>query len=131
MGNNVIPQHSLQQQSLFDEASVEAPASQREEPEPNERCTVNRAALAMAKELALGKIWSALTGRLYTGRYEQPWNDPVVEKEHSRLVREFRERVGETKSVARIYEAADEVIHQAAIGSLQFTPVRGRPRLPR
>lgn len=131
MGNNVIPQHSLQQQSLFDAADVAAPASPVEEPEPNERCTVSRAALAMAKELALGKIWSALTGRLYTGRYEQPWNDPTVEKQHAKLVCEFRQRIGGTKSVARIYEAADEVIHQAAIGSLQFTPVRGRPRLPR
>ncbi len=82
----------------------------------------------MAKELALGMIWSAVVGRLYTGRYAQPWNDPVVEKQHAMLVREFRQRAEDTRSVSMIYGAAEEVIHRAATGSLQFVSTRGRPR---
>lgn len=88
----------------------------------------HRAALAMAKELALGKIWSAVVGRLYTGRYAQPWNDPVVEKQHAMLVREFRQRTEDTTSVSMIYGAAEEVIHRAAT-ALRFVSTRGRPRL--
>lgn len=88
----------------------------------------SRAALVMAKELALGKIWSAVTSRLYQGRYAQPWCDPIVEKQHALLVHEFRRQIGDTKSVVKIYKAVDEVIHRATDGSLRFVSTRGRPR---